>query len=205
MEGSARRAADREDAAPASAGSATVERDPATKGAAPEPADLASASDAPLAPDQLLLIYDGQCGVCSRIAARMLLMDRHRRAAWMPSQRAGLAEAAGLTAEEVESAAWAVTRSGKRLRGPAAMLAGLDAVLLAGHGHLAALHRVPVLRGILDAGYNWLARNRGRFRGTAVCDVRPPEPLDQASCDELAARGRRGGWTPLPEGGGTAT
>ena len=171
-------------------------------GGGAEPAREAGTTDADafgasLRPAQILIVFDGRCGVCSRIARRMVRLDRRQHAAWMPSQRAGLPEAAGLAAEDVASAAWAVTPSGARLRGAAAMLAGLDAALLGGRARLHALHRVPGLRQALDAGYAWFARNRGRFQGTAACDIRPPAPLDAASRKELAARGRRGGWAPL--------
>lgn len=162
-----------------------------------EPSDAApSRFDASLAPDQLLVVFDGRCGVCSRIARRMVALDRRGRVAWMPSQRAGLPAAMGLGEDDVAAAAWAVTRSGERLRGAAAMLAGFDAALLGGRAHLAELHRVPGLRQALDAAYAWFARNRGLFGGRAACDVRPPAPLDEASRAELAARGRRGGWSP---------
>lgn len=165
-------------------------------GPADSSADAQARFDAPLEPHQLLVVFDGRCGVCSRIARRMVGLDRRGRVAWMPSQRAGLPAAIGLGDADVAAAAWAVTREGARLRGAPAMLAGLDATLLGGRAHLAGIHRVPGLRQALDAGYAWFARNRGRFGGTAACDVRPPAPLDAASRAELAARGSRGGWTP---------
>jgi len=160
------------------------------------PSNAQARFDAPLEPHQLLVVFDGRCGVCSRIARRMVELDRRGRVAWMPSQRAGLPAAIGLSDADVAAAAWAVTREGARLRGAPAMLAGLDATLLGGRAHLAALHRVPGLRQAFDAGYSWFARNRGRFSGTPTCDVGAPASLDDASRAELAARGSRGGWTP---------
>ena len=62
-------------------------------------------SDARLEPGQILLIYDGTCGICSAFARRMQRLDWRRRLAWQPSQAAGLREATGLSQADTAAAA----------------------------------------------------------------------------------------------------
>ena len=135
--------------------------------------------------------------MCSEAARRAARRDRHGRVRWLPSQRPGLAAAAGLSAAEVAAAAWAVTAGGARRRGAAAVALALDAACLGERGMAQAAYRLPGLRGALDAAYALFARHRGRFGGAAACAARRPAPLDAATRAELARRAARGGWAPL--------
>ena len=70
----------------------------------------------------------------------------------------GLAESVGLSEEDVDSAAWAV-EPGRWHRGAAAINRALAEL----HGAwplLARLYRLPLLRPLEDAAYDWVANHR---------------------------------------------
>ncbi len=80
----------------------------------------------------------------------------------LPNQTEGLADAVGLTRDELDGAAWAVDASGRRWQGAAA----LNRVLAELGGPwrlLSASYRVPPLAWLEDRGYHWVARNRSRL------------------------------------------
>ena len=54
-----------------------------------------------MADDGLMLVYDGECEFCSRLARWVELHDRDGRVRVRPNQEPGLIEALGLTREEV--------------------------------------------------------------------------------------------------------
>jgi predicted DCC family thiol-disulfide oxidoreductase YuxK len=141
-----------------------------------------------LHPDQLLVIYDGTCGFCSRVADNVAGLDWRRKVVWLPSQTPGLGPLVGLTSAETDAAAWAVTPTGAHRRGAGAAVAALDALLPGGIPAFATLYRIPGLHQIANLAYDWVARNRGRFAGTAVCQLGPPAPLDDTVRWELERR-----------------
>jgi predicted DCC family thiol-disulfide oxidoreductase YuxK len=79
----------------------------------------------------------------------------------LPSQTRGLIERAGLTRAQVDRAAWAIDRAGRRYAGAAAVNRTLAE--LRGWRCLAGLYRLPGVRQIEDLGYTLFAANRGRF------------------------------------------
>ena len=100
----------------------------------------------------------------------------------LPSQTRGLIEKAGLTRAEVDRAAWAIDRAGRRYTGAAAVNRTLAE--LGGWRHLARLYRLPVIRQLEDLGYRVFAANRGRFaRWGAV------PGCQRSGADCLTARG----------------
>ena len=142
-----------------------------------------------LGPRQILMIYDGTCGICSATARRMQQLDWRQRLAWQPSQAAGLHEVAGLSRADTETAVWAVLPSGALRRGAAAMFVALDQLLPGGLPVLSTLYRVPGLHQAADAGYRWIAANRQRIPGAPACGLdRVVAPLSSAVHDELARR-----------------
>ena len=110
---------------------------------------------------RLLLIYDGWCGVCTRLVDWLRARDPTGRVALAPSQMPGLCERAGLSRAQADAAAWAFDREGRRYRAAAAInhaLAELD-----GWRWLAAPYRLAIIRQSEDAFYRWFAANRHRF------------------------------------------
>jgi predicted DCC family thiol-disulfide oxidoreductase YuxK len=129
----------------------------------------------------LTLVFDGYCGFCTRSVQWIARLDRNRRVRFEPFQRPGVLQAYGLTAEECEEAAWAITPGGRRMRGAEAINAALAAAL--GIRAPLAAYRLPGVRQVQDALYAWVARNRRRFRAVTPWCVAHPE----AGCDEAPA------------------
>ena len=111
---------------------------------------------------RLLLIFDGHCGVCARLADWVEDHDRARRVHLLPSQTPGLLAALNLTRAEVDREAVALDRDGRAYGGAAAINRALREIggrwsLLAG------MYAIPGVRWCEDVGYRWFARHRGRF------------------------------------------
>jgi predicted DCC family thiol-disulfide oxidoreductase YuxK len=79
----------------------------------------------------------------------------------LPNQTPGLLDRTGLTRAQVDAAAWAIDRAGRRHGGAAAINRTLRE--LGAWRWLAALYAVPPLRWCEDRFYAWFARNRARF------------------------------------------
>lgn len=121
-----------------------------------------------------VLIFDGDCGFCSRAARWVKRWDRGHRIQLVPFQQPGAPERYGLTREACEQAAWAITPDGARHRGAAAILVALSEAL--GCPWIRAFYRVPLFRRIADAGYAWVAAHRGHLPGTRpYCEEFPEE------------------------------
>ena len=120
-----------------------------------------------------VLVYDGDCGFCTRSAAlarRVLPAD----CAVVPWQGADLA-AVGTTAERARREALWVPRTGEVVGGARAVAAALRE---AGSGWalLGRLLQLPPIGLLADAVYRVVAANRMRLPGgTAACAL-PPRP-----------------------------
>jgi predicted DCC family thiol-disulfide oxidoreductase YuxK len=110
---------------------------------------------------QLLLIYDGWCGVCARAARWIRRHDPDRRLLLLPNQTPGLRRRIGLSKEDVDRAVWVIDAAGRRYEGAAAINRTLAE--LGRWRYLAALYRLPLIRRSEDQCYRWFAANRGRF------------------------------------------
>jgi predicted DCC family thiol-disulfide oxidoreductase YuxK len=107
----------------------------------------------------LVLVYDGECDFCGRLARWVERRDRAHRVLVTPSQEPGLIEGLGLTSAEVGRAAWAVEPGGRRFEGAAA----INRVMreLGGGWSLAAsLYGVAPIRWVEDRYYGRVARRR---------------------------------------------
>lgn len=123
---------------------------------------------------RLILLFDGTCGFCTRSVEWIQALDRHGRVTAVPFQKPGVPEAAGLTIEQCEQAAWAVEPDGRLHRGAGAVNAALAWAL--GVPALLRLYQMPVLRQIQDAVYDWVAANRERLPGVIpYCQQHPEE------------------------------
>ena len=117
-----------------------------------------------------LLIFDGDCGFCTRSAAWIAGSWRRgaRSIAWQHLGTARLAEL-GLTADDCREAAWWVEPDGTRLKGHRA----IGKALTYGSGWKTLAGRVvlsSVLAPIAAAAYTLIARYRYRLPGgSAAC------------------------------------
>lgn len=92
----------------------------------------------------------------------------------VPFQKRGVPEAAGLTRAQCEQAAWAVTPDGRRFRGAGAVNAALTWAV--GCPAFLWIYRLPLVRQVQDALYDWIAANRSRLPGvTPYCEQHPED------------------------------
>lgn len=113
---------------------------------------------------------------------------------WLPNQAPGAAELAGLSREELEAAAWAISSCGRRHRGAAAIFIALEQLLPGGLPLLRPIYALPGFRQLADAGYAWVADNRHHLPGKPICDIRPPEPVGDRLRWEIERRRERAAW-----------
>lgn len=120
---------------------------------------------------QPVLIYDGDCGFCTRTANAVKRLDTHHRFDALPWQTRGLLAKVNLTEQQVSEAAWYIDADGRKHRGAGAVNAALNA--LGGIYRIASwVYRVPGLKQIEDVVYKWVARNRYRMPGsTDACRI----------------------------------
>jgi predicted DCC family thiol-disulfide oxidoreductase YuxK len=101
-------------------------------------------------------------------------LDRDHRVTVVPYQRTGVPASAGLTVEECEAAAWAVSPDGRRYRGAGAANASLAVAL--GTCLPLFLYDLPGVKQLQDAVYDWIANNRGWLSGDALAQKRTELP-----------------------------
>ena len=112
-------------------------------------------------PDEIKLLYDGQCSICRRAIEKLKCRDRGKRIAPEDiSDPAFDPSRYGLTAEQVRTAMHVVMPDGRVLRAMDAVRAAYAAV---GRGWLLAPTAWPGIRWVADAFYRYFARHRGRL------------------------------------------
>jgi predicted DCC family thiol-disulfide oxidoreductase YuxK len=111
---------------------------------------------------RLVLLFDGTCGPCTRLAGWIRRWDSDGRIRVLPNQSPGVLASLGLTRYEVDGSAWTVEPGGRRLAGAAALNRVLEE-LGGGWRLLAAPYRLRFLAAREEAAYRWLAANRGRL------------------------------------------
>jgi predicted DCC family thiol-disulfide oxidoreductase YuxK len=118
-----------------------------------------------------LLIYDGDCGFCTRsarVAARLPVRMRVR-----PWQEVDLASLGTDEQRARHEVLW-VSTSG-RVSGGAAAVADLLKCCRAPWSLLGRVMSAPLVRGLAERVYRWVADNRYRLPGaTPACEL-PPE------------------------------
>jgi predicted DCC family thiol-disulfide oxidoreductase YuxK len=118
------------------------------------------------------LIFDGECGFCTRSRNLLARLDRHHRVSTVPFQERGVAERAGVSRERLAEAVYWMDEAGGRYWGAEAANAAVCAAL--GNGLLLRIYRLPGMRTLQDAVYRWVAANRHRFPGTTPwCQTHP--------------------------------
>ena len=121
------------------------------------------------------VVYDGNCGVCSRIVAGLEKWDRRGELEILPSQTPGLAARFPWISERAFVDAMQVVRvrDGKTWAGAAAVEQLLD--ILPRGRWLAWIFRIPFARGLADRFYRWFARNRYQLGCGEHCRAHPRE------------------------------
>lgn len=126
------------------------------------------------------VVFDGNCGFCTRSAGWLRRIDRHGRVRLHPSQGAGVLQRFGLGEAEARSAVWAFElpsaagRPGYRYRGAAAANRAADAAL--GIRLFVPVYRLPVIHRVQDRVYAWVVANRYRLPGaTPWCSEHPDD------------------------------
>jgi predicted DCC family thiol-disulfide oxidoreductase YuxK len=123
-------------------------------------------------PESGVLVFDGECGFCTRALGWIRLLDGEARLTTVPLQGAGVPERIGTTA--------ARCRETVHLEVDGTLHTGADAVNLA---LAVALRRSFPQRlyahtaALQERVYDWVSRNRGRLPGTTPWCTRHP-----ASC-----------------------
>lgn len=112
-----------------------------------------------MADERLVLVYDGECAFCSRLARWVERHDPGRRVSVKANQEPGVTEALGLTRQEVDRASWAVERGGRRFEGAAAISRVLRELGGAWRA-LGALYLVAPVGRLEDRYYRRVARRR---------------------------------------------
>jgi predicted DCC family thiol-disulfide oxidoreductase YuxK len=101
-------------------------------------------------------------------------LDHGRRVTAEPYQKPGVPASAGLTVEQCEKAAWAVSPDGRRYRGAGAINASL--AVATGVALPLLLYGWPGIRQLQDLGYTTIAAVRGKLPGDKpYCKQHPEE------------------------------
>ncbi len=104
----------------------------------------------------------------------MKIFDRNRRVTVAPYQKPGVPASVGLSLEQCEEAAWAVTQDGRRYRGAAAVNASLAVAL--GVRLPLSFYELPGIGWLQERVYDLVAANRHRLPGDApYCDQHPDQ------------------------------
>lgn len=119
-----------------------------------------------------IVVFDGHCGVCTRIVCWIQRLDRRGRLRCIPSQFPGVLDEFALTPRDADASVWAIQRGRKRA-GAAACALIIDTLLPFDTAQ--TLYRLPGIRRAADAVYRWVADHRGRFPGVRPRCAQHPE------------------------------
>lgn len=131
--------------------------------------------------DQIVLIFDGHCGFCTWSAELVGRFDRRNRVQLVACQDTVSAQQLGISPQECEQAAWAVTPQGCQYRGAAAVNAVLDRAL--GLDLLLPLYRLRPIQWLQDRIYDWVVANRSCLPGVTPYCQQHPERCTSAERD----------------------
>ncbi len=127
-------------------------------------------------PDLPLLVFDGDCGLCTKLSEVADRFVRPRGGSVVASQWIDL-EAYGLTQEMCDEALQFVDTDG-RVYSAQDAVARLLGRSHAGYRPLGAALRLPGVNQAAGAGYRWVARNRHRLPGGTPACAMPTPPRD---------------------------
>ncbi len=111
----------------------------------------------------LVVVYDGDCGICDKLRQMAVKRDRNQRLHFMPFQMTDLnAISPGLTVDMTSRALYAVRQDGKRWHGAQAVFMTMRE--LPGIWHLmGAVGSLKPVSLIVEPFYRLVARNRAKI------------------------------------------
>jgi predicted DCC family thiol-disulfide oxidoreductase YuxK len=128
-------------------------------------------------PATLLILFDGDCGLCQAARRWAQRRDRQRCLSFVPYQRANLERLApGLTAAQAARALYAVAPDGRRLRGARAVFETLRH-LPGWWGWVGRVGAWTPVSLLAEPCYRLVARHRARLSqwlGLTQCRLEPP-------------------------------
>ncbi|NMI01280.1 DCC1-like thiol-disulfide oxidoreductase family protein [Pseudonocardia acidicola] len=122
------------------------------------------------------LVFDGDCGFCTRSLGWLRLLDTRRRIATVPYQRPDAPAAVGASPEDCAAAVRWKGADGTAAAGAAAVNAALSAALDTD----LPLRVYRRTQAVQDRLYDWVARNRGRLPGITPWCARYPADCGRA-------------------------
>ncbi|PVZ10834.1 thiol-disulfide oxidoreductase DCC family protein [Actinomycetospora cinnamomea] len=118
------------------------------------------------------LVFDGECGVCTRCVDWLRRLDAQGRVDVQPYQREGVPASIGATVEECRGSVQWLGPDGVRRGGADAVNAVLS--VLTGTALPSAVYRAS--SRLQERAYRWVADHRGRFPGTTPhCRQQPQD------------------------------
>ena len=118
------------------------------------------------------LVFDGECGFCTRSAGWLRRLDRHGRIELQPYQRDGAPESVGVTAEQCREAVQWLGADGVRRSGADAVNAALSTAL----GTSLPARVYGATAGVQERVYTWVADHRSRLPGAVPhCEANPQD------------------------------
>ncbi len=111
------------------------------------------------------LLYDVDCGICTRSVGVLRRIDRRRRVTALPLQSEVARQRFGLTEELARQQVWTLDARGRRRGGAEAVNVALSAAL--GSSAPLWLYRLPGVRWLQDRVYRAVVANRHRLPGRA--------------------------------------
>ena len=142
-----------------------------------------------LRPDQVLVIYDGECPFCSGVVHWLQRLDWRDRIVCLPFQTRHLPEAVGTTVQRARKMALAFSPAGHLWGGFGSVAAALDALLPLGLPLFRTLYMLPGLHRLLDRLYFAVSNNRDKLaHGPPDLEENERPALDPRVEQELARR-----------------
>jgi len=118
------------------------------------------------------LVFDGECGFCTRTLRWLRRIDRRGRVTPRPSQASGVLAPMGLTARDAANSVWWFGDDGRLAHGAEAVNQAVAAAI----GTRAPLALYRLTRWPQERLYRWVAAHRHRFPGvTPYCTEHPHE------------------------------
>lgn len=148
-------------------------------------------------PGQLVVLYDGICGLCAQLHQTVAAIDVLKRVGWLPLQTPGLLQLVGIPEDEAVETVWAITGDGQRIRGGETIAHVLDSLVPAPLPVFSRLRQIEGVRRVIGPLFKAVSdRRRQLWACPAEAGRKTFKPLSWREEEELRSRLR------LPAGEG---